>query len=289
VRLAAWLKEKGIPIRVVTYPGAHHGFDRLRPVAFDRNYVGSVRPSTIWIRFHLTQAALIVVGLMGSASATTLAGAFNAEMRTWMGAHGVARSSLAVMRDGRLVHVAGFGDRGASERVGVWSLSKAITATCVATLARDNLLSLADPICPLLSTTFERNGDPEDNASERALYYVKGGAAWIENRYSFVHDSVNSLPFFITERDSANASRWGWMVGTGFEYALSKNVSAFVEYDYLSSPTQFDSTASRSSPIIQAQIAAMLVGPFWIWISTSIRSNWDWICDSKGSSGCPRP
>jgi hypothetical protein len=126
VRLAAWLKEKGIPIRVVTYPGAHHGFDRLRPVAFDRNYVGSVRPSTIWIRFHLTQAALIVVGLMGSASATTLAGAFNAEMRTWMGAHGVARSSLAVMRDGRLVHVAGFGDRGASERVGVWSLSKAI-------------------------------------------------------------------------------------------------------------------------------------------------------------------
>jgi opacity protein-like surface antigen len=69
---------------------------------------------------------------------------------------------------------------------------------------------------------------------QSALYYVKGGAAWIENRYSFVHDSVNSLPFFITERDSANASRWGWTVGTGFEYALSKNVSAFVEYDYLS-------------------------------------------------------
>jgi hypothetical protein len=54
---------------------------------------------------HLTQAALIAVGSMGSASATTLAGAFNAEMRTWMGAHGIARSSLAVMRDGRLVHL----------------------------------------------------------------------------------------------------------------------------------------------------------------------------------------
>ena len=39
-RLGAWLKDRGIPIRVVTYAGAHHGFDRLRPVAFDRNYVG---------------------------------------------------------------------------------------------------------------------------------------------------------------------------------------------------------------------------------------------------------
>jgi dienelactone hydrolase len=39
-RLGAWLKDRGIPIRVVTYAGAHHGFDRLRPVAFDRKFVG---------------------------------------------------------------------------------------------------------------------------------------------------------------------------------------------------------------------------------------------------------
>jgi dienelactone hydrolase len=39
-RLAAWLKARGMSIRVITYPNAHHGFDRLRPVTFDRDYTG---------------------------------------------------------------------------------------------------------------------------------------------------------------------------------------------------------------------------------------------------------
>jgi dienelactone hydrolase len=39
-RAAAWLKGRGVPVRVVVYPGAYHGFDRLRPVVFDRAYVG---------------------------------------------------------------------------------------------------------------------------------------------------------------------------------------------------------------------------------------------------------
>jgi len=37
---AAELKERGVPVRVVVYPDAHHGFDRQSPVVFDRNYVG---------------------------------------------------------------------------------------------------------------------------------------------------------------------------------------------------------------------------------------------------------
>ena len=37
---AAWLKDQGVPVKVVVYPGAHHGFDRLRPVTLDRNFVG---------------------------------------------------------------------------------------------------------------------------------------------------------------------------------------------------------------------------------------------------------
>jgi dienelactone hydrolase len=39
-RFAGWLKERGIPLRLVVYPDAHHGFDRLRPVVLDRNFVG---------------------------------------------------------------------------------------------------------------------------------------------------------------------------------------------------------------------------------------------------------
>jgi dienelactone hydrolase len=37
---AAWLNDQGVPVKVVVYPGAHHGFDRLRPVTFDRNFLG---------------------------------------------------------------------------------------------------------------------------------------------------------------------------------------------------------------------------------------------------------
>jgi dienelactone hydrolase len=39
-RLAAWLKDKGIPVKVIVYPRAPHGFDRLRPLTFDAAYVG---------------------------------------------------------------------------------------------------------------------------------------------------------------------------------------------------------------------------------------------------------
>jgi dienelactone hydrolase len=39
-RHAEWLKGRGLPVQVVTYPDAHHGFDRLRPVTLDRAYRG---------------------------------------------------------------------------------------------------------------------------------------------------------------------------------------------------------------------------------------------------------
>jgi CubicO group peptidase (beta-lactamase class C family) len=107
-------------------------------------------------------------GSTAAARAKTVADAFDEEMRAWMTAHRVARGTLGVMRDGRLMHVAGFGGRGVDERVGIWSLSKAITAACVATLARDKLLSLTSPIGTLLSTTFQRYGMLVDPRLERA-------------------------------------------------------------------------------------------------------------------------
>jgi CubicO group peptidase (beta-lactamase class C family) len=117
---------------------------------------------------RLVLIAFLLAGSTGAARAKTVAEAFDAEMRAWMAAHGIVRGSLGVMRDGRLVHVAGFGDRGADARAGIWSLSKAITATCVATLARDKVLSFDSPIGPLLSATFQRHGAPADPRLERA-------------------------------------------------------------------------------------------------------------------------
>jgi CubicO group peptidase (beta-lactamase class C family) len=64
------------------------------------------------------------------------AGHFDLIMQRWMAAHGVTRGSLAVMLDCRLVSAAGYGGRGVNERVPLWSLSKAITALCIASCAR---------------------------------------------------------------------------------------------------------------------------------------------------------
>jgi CubicO group peptidase (beta-lactamase class C family) len=117
---------------------------------------------------RLVLIAFLLAGSTGATRAKTVAEAFDAEIRAWMAAHGIVRGSLGVMRGGRLVHVAGFGDRGADARAGIWSLSKAITATSVATLARDKLLSFDSPIGPLLSATFQRHGAPADPRLERA-------------------------------------------------------------------------------------------------------------------------
>ena len=39
-RLAAWLKERNVPVKVIVYPNVHHGFDRLQPVTLDRAFAG---------------------------------------------------------------------------------------------------------------------------------------------------------------------------------------------------------------------------------------------------------
>jgi CubicO group peptidase (beta-lactamase class C family) len=70
----------------------------------------------------------------------TVSSTFDAAMRDWLTKHKLQRASVAVMRNGKLVFAAGYGGRDANERVPVWSLSKAITAACIATLVQDGKL-----------------------------------------------------------------------------------------------------------------------------------------------------
>ena len=71
------------------------------------------------------------------------------------------------MRNDRLVFAAGYGGRGANDRVAVWSLSKAITAVCVASLVKDGKLRFDDQIGPLLVPIFARFGEPADERLRR--------------------------------------------------------------------------------------------------------------------------
>jgi outer membrane immunogenic protein len=64
-------------------------------------------------------------------------------------------------------------------------------------------------------------------AWNQTLFYVKGGAAVTNNRFS-VLDTLTGFEFA-----SANNTRWGGTVGVGFEYGFSPGWSVGVEYDHL--------------------------------------------------------
>jgi outer membrane immunogenic protein len=78
---------------------------------------------------------------------------------------------------------------------------------------------------------------------DRTLVYVKGGAAWVRDKYTLEHlgNAIDCLTFIVTLCESTNVNstlsgrqtRWGWMAGIGLEFGIWDNVSAKVEYNYL--------------------------------------------------------
>ena len=60
-----------------------------------------------------------------------------------------------------------------------------------------------------------------------ALFYVKGGAAVTSNEFSILSTITGA------ELASASATRWGGVVGVGFEYGFAPNWSFGIEYDHL--------------------------------------------------------
>lgn len=59
------------------------------------------------------------------------------------------------------------------------------------------------------------------------LWYVKGGAAVTGNRF-FVDSTVTGANLA-----SVSSTRWGGVIGTGFEYGFAPNWSVGIEYDHL--------------------------------------------------------
>ena len=60
-----------------------------------------------------------------------------------------------------------------------------------------------------------------------SLFYVKGGAAVTDTRFSIL-DTAHGI-----ELAAASATRWGGTVGVGWEYGFAPNWSAGIEYDHL--------------------------------------------------------
>jgi outer membrane immunogenic protein len=62
-------------------------------------------------------------------------------------------------------------------------------------------------------------------AWDRALIYVKGGAAVVDNKYTSITTGLGA--------DSASETRWGASVGAGIEYAFAPSWSLGFEYNHL--------------------------------------------------------
>jgi outer membrane immunogenic protein len=80
-----------------------------------------------------------------------------------------------------------------------------------------------------------------------ALLYVKGGAAVTSNRFSIL-DTLTGV-----ELAAASSTRWGGVVGVGFEYGFAPNWSVGLEYDHL-----FMGHANNSFTSVDPRIAGIL-------------------------------
>lgn len=69
-------------------------------------------------------------------------------------------------------------------------------------------------------------------AWDRFLGYGKFGGAWEQNSYDTTF-LATGVAF-----STANSTRAGWTVGVGGEYAFTKNLSGFIEYNYYDFGTQ---------------------------------------------------
>jgi outer membrane immunogenic protein len=65
-------------------------------------------------------------------------------------------------------------------------------------------------------------------AWNNALFYVKGGAAVVADRFS-----VNTAVGNVLAATAPDDTRWGGTVGAGIEYGFAPNWSAALEYDHL--------------------------------------------------------
>ena len=77
-------------------------------------------------------------------------------------------------------------------------------------------------------------------AWERALFYVKGGAAWTDEQFAATCNNPGGHLYCANPSGAAlngltaSVNRSGWVLGYGVEFALTRNWSAKAETDYVS-------------------------------------------------------
>ena len=98
-------------------------------------------------------------------------------------------------------------------------------------------ISFGIPLSGTYSTQIDRLSSVTGRlgyAFNNVLFYGKGGAAWIRNRFhdTGVADIGGGGGIFIVNDYSGSATRQGWTVGGGVEYGITRNWTVSFEYDY---------------------------------------------------------
>src|SRR5262249_24474105 len=88
--------------------------------------------------------------------------ALNASSRGWLAANHLSKAGLAVMKNGQPARSFGYGGWTADQPEIVASLSKAITAVCIARLIDAGRLSFTTNLGQVLTRDFETLGEPVD-------------------------------------------------------------------------------------------------------------------------------
>lgn len=110
----------------------------------------------------LIAAASLATLANARGTAHPLTPALDASLREWMSQFHVPAASGAIMDNGRLTSTFGFGGMDAAVPARIASLSKAITAVCIANLVDAGRLSFTTPLGSVLARTFARLGQPVD-------------------------------------------------------------------------------------------------------------------------------
>jgi|GEM_PF-993172 len=139
-------------------------------------------------------AAVLLAGLWTSPAAAQPAlpetvEAFDAAFRAWTEKHRAGQAVLAVSYRNRLVLARGYNGANPDTRMHIGSLSKAITAACVATLVQSGKLALDANLGTVLGSYFQTHGAPRDSRIRtitiEQLLTHRGGFGTPSNRDPF--------------------------------------------------------------------------------------------------------
>lgn len=70
-------------------------------------------------------------------------------------------------------------------------------------------------------------------AWDHSMLYAKAGGAWTRSTYNLI-GNTNALTL---GNGSNNLTQWGWVAGSGIEYAVNRCWSTFFEYNYINVPS----------------------------------------------------